>query len=554
MDDTFKKNFQNLLTECGLNSENINFDAIHDFESFCDELGVTEKLLFGPFEFVRGLKFLFYIYQNKIDPATIHPDKMYSFDEYGSVIDESSLAEKLTEKIWAENVNIYAMGNPDLRQEENAEEDFNEAVFRNINFYQPFIKKTPVEDFAINISSLMNRLKLKLNFDLKEFDKEEYKTEVDKTLYFFFDLEYNRIPDFLNALEYNERQEDRTYFDAIEFLSNPSTESIDFSFLGWNTYNGKITRFIKYPLEQELGKEKVDHIRNALDSVMGIWQQRIRNLRRAVDAGVPIDFDIAIQEIQQLLNAPPKSYVTDSNSFSPIELLYLKVCQFEFIGELTDFIRVNQYAFRSTNYSVPPEYMGRMRTWKNKTIKFGQITQWMEQNIENIAKYTYLKEKPTAEERRQMKDNLWKIPLLLECCKRANPNVIVDDQVSILRVISCLQAILLDKTKDFSYIFYLMQEYFSHPRTDVLKKNSLKKDASGKDKHMVDAMQLFWVRKVNNHFNANLGEYEIRYKLEQYETKIYELLCKIYSCSSIPEMLAMHKSVSDDLFHPINGQ
>lgn len=396
------------------------------------------------------------------------------------------------------------------------------------------------KEYKAKVAAIEKARLLHKKADIESLIRDKYKAEVYKIIYFFYDLEYNRIPHFLNFFKIGKSKDGRKYFDLIEFLSKPSMESIDFSFEGWETYNGWITRFIKYPLEKELGEQRVNTILDNLDTIQRHWLNYIFQARYAVDQDIPLDFSAMAQKVDSLLSEPfPRLSEPDSSPMSPIEALYLKISQFERIGELQGFLRVNQHEL-PTEYHVPEEFIGRMKEWKCENILLSHVEQLVEKSEREVAKYVYLKEKPTSEERKRMRRNLWKVPLLLEFCIRANPNVAVNGQVTKLRVISCLQAILTDEEDDFKDIFYLMEKYFAHPQTDALKKG----------KHITEVIKLYWVRKVNNHFIANLGEYEIRHELEEYESKIYEILCRILSCSSIRWMEDVSKTFNFKLFLP----
>lgn len=531
MDNAFKELLQNFLKEYRIDAEGVDFDSISNFDSFWKQLGIEDELCFKPPELYSKLKFLFSCYEQKICLAT-RSNRICSWDGIEWTIEEMPSEEKIIEKCWNENICKYTMGScGSLQGKKLNEEMLTTEIMETISFYQPSL-----QDSVINFTGLKNRLKKSvLKFDIEAFDEGKYRAEICKILYFFYDLEYRRIPRFLTILNFDRSGEKQTYFDVIRFLSNPSTESIDFSLEGWDTYNGIITKFVKYPLEKELGMQKVQNIIDSLDSIQNIWAKRIYQAHHAIDQDEKIVFSYLTQRSQESLDR--LSNTEEQNTcynISPIEALYLKISQFERIGELQDFISINQHIFPN-EYDIPLEYIKRMKEWKYESINLFKAEQFVEQNIDEIAKYVYLKETPTAAERKRMKENLWKVPLLLEFCIRANPNVIVNSNVSILRVVSCLQAVLTDKKDDFEYTFYLMQKHFAHPQTGTT--NTLKQN-----KHIVDVIKLYWVRRINGHFNANLGEYRTRFVLDQYESKIYEILCKIFSCKSIEEMLKKHDS------------
>lgn len=444
---------------------------------------------------------------------------------------DSYEVDKLIEKCWAKNTNKYTMGNPkSLENKKSSKENLEETIAETTTFYQPNL-----EDSYPDISGLIERLKTsRFNFDIEQFDttKEKTKKEIYKIIYFFYDLEYNRLPNFLSEIKLDRLGRGKNYFNAVEFLSNPTIESMDLSSFRRDTYNGKIIKFIKYPLEKEIGTAKAKNIQKVLDLVEQGWYNQIFKMRYAVGRGEKIDFSHKIQEIQSVLDNPPQPLGWHI-PISPIETLYFRIIQFERIGELKAFLSNNQYVFR-TKYNTPSKFLEEMKAFKDMSIFIPDIERFVKKNIDVITKLVYLKDNSTKDERKNIKRNLYKIPQLLEYCKLANPNVIVKNHVSILRVISCLQAILTDEYERFNSRFYLMQKHFSHPQTDNLKP----------DKHMVDVLKFHWVCRINNHFNANLGEYEVRNELQQYESKIYELICQLFSYPTIPEMLDVNTAFS----------
>ncbi len=59
---------------------------------------------------------------------------------------------------------------------------------------------------------------------------------------------------------------------------------------------------------------------------------------------------------------------------------------------------------------------------------------------------------------------------------------------------------------------------------------------------MIDALKLYWIRKVMDHWYANIGRYDIRCKEKEVVNLCDNILMKILSCSGIPEMLRLHYS------------
>lgn len=69
----------------------------------------------------------------------------------------------------------------------------------------------------------------------------------------------------------------------------------------------------------------------------------------------------------------------------------------------------------------------------------------------------------------------------------------------------------------------------------VLKRN----DKKG-DKYVPDALKIYWVRKVTDHWYANVGKYDIRLKLRQIEETCDEIRKQILSQTTLEKTIAAH--------------
>lgn len=79
-----------------------------------------------------------------------------------------------------------------------------------------------------------------------------------------------------------------------------------------------------------------------------------------------------------------------------------------------------------------------------------------------------------------------------------------------LHIISFLQAIILDeKNEIFDYTFYGYQKSMKHKQHVQI--------AINQDKRPVDALKVYWSRKINDHWYANIGRYEMRCKMRELE-------------------------------------
>jgi hypothetical protein len=110
----------------------------------------------------------------------------------------------------------------------------------------------------------------------------------------------------------------------------------------------------------------------------------------------------------------------------------------------------------------------------------------------------------------------------------------MEDELTELFIVSCLQAILTDSSNEtFDYIFYGYQDH--------MKRKPHVQGALKGGKPPYDALKIYWVRKVLDHWYANIGRYDLRSKLRELEKICDDILGRILACCNIDEMLKMHR-------------
>ena len=234
---------------------------------------------------------------------------------------------------------------------------------------------------------LIERLKTYLNFDLDNFDKESkrYKYERCKILYFFYMLEH------IYFLKTN----------VLMLLSKPSMENIDNSSLGWKTYNGWIIKLIKASLEKELPRSARE-IRNRITEIVTTWDAILENAYILMDFlygnGYEYDFEKTIRPLSSIEKGVEKEEFVQYTD-SPIETLYLKIVQHEFLGNVKDISKINSIQ-KNYDYSVPPEMIEEMKKLHYNKVDIKNIDLYIEQNALRISKYVYLKSNPSKYEKK----------------------------------------------------------------------------------------------------------------------------------------------------------
>lgn len=368
---------------------------------------------------------------------------------------------------------------------------------------------------------LIERLKKYVDFDLDAFANkdEQYKRERCKILYFFYNLEKDQYHGI----------------NVIKLLGNPSMENIDNALIGMETRNGAIVREIKNSLEKELDLAVKAKIKDGVNEIVSFWDQALNNAGHLMDyfnmKGLEYDFEKTIN----YLLPDSKHSVSQSipqYTLSPIETLYLKVLQHEYLGNVLDIDKVNNID-NEYNFNVPQNLIGEMKKLFSKPVDFKNIEQYIEDNARRLSKYVYLREDVSKEEVRKIKTFKKKVPKLVEYCYRATPLLNIRDISNELELVSMLQAIILDNQSEiFEYKYYGYQNSSTH-----------KKQVQGalkNDDYVPQALQVYWVRKCVDHWYANLGRYDERIKIRKLEQACDSILIEILRKSNLDEMMETH--------------
>lgn len=411
-----------------------------------------------------------------------------------------ALAEEILRLKYTKEENIDVISKEDIRAEAK---ELSVIFYRKDGGYLQQIKKY-----------------LKIDLELYSSDNLQFQREKFKILYLFYYLKQEYCP--------------KT--KVIELLGKPSMESIDNSQLGWNTYYGDITGFVKGELEKELGTQAVANIKEAVKYIVTEWDSLLDNFRFQIDYICSQGDKCDVDKIINLLDSDSSEIAINTipvfMDSSPIEMLYLRMLQFEQIGQIKDILLINSIEADS-NYDVPPDMIEEMKMLYKKKIKYDNIEKYIDENTDKIAKCVYVRNDVSKNERKTIHYHKGKIVKLIDFCVRARPLYTIKNEIDELFIISCFQAILLDsRNQKFEYIFHGYQNFMKHePQVQ---------GALMEDKETIDALKIYWVRKVIDHFYANIGRYDVRCELRRLENACDNVLIKILSCDDISSMLAKH--------------
>lgn len=289
------------------------------------------------------------------------------------------------------------------------------------------------------------RLKESLNLDLDLFDKNILKNKCEnaKILYLLYMLEKKHFPTT----------------NILELLSKPSMENIDNSLLGMKTYNGDIIAFIKNSLEKEMSLYIKTKLQKITQSITFAWDELLENASSTADRMADVGYIFA--EKGSLFIFPVLGIFARKSetkyAHSPIETLYLKILQHEYSGNILNILEVNSSSIEF-NFAKRSKFIDEMKMLNNNKIDINSIEKYIDDNIYQIAKYVYLKEKSSRDERNKILNCKKKLRKFLSFCFRAKPLLSIKDNLTELWIVSILQAIL-DHNDSFKYKFPLYNNY-----------------------------------------------------------------------------------------------
>jgi len=368
------------------------------------------------------------------------------------------------------------------------------------------------------------RLKKFLNLDFNLFDNKTLKNKHEnaKILFFFYMLEKKYFPQT----------------NVIKLLSNPSMENIDNYDLGMETYNGDIIRFIKNSLEKEMSLVIRKKIKDTMQSIVSEWNKFLVDIFLKTDYMARFGYEYNFEKKIALffLQPIPENFIIKNKvakySHSPIETLYLKVLQHEYLGQITDIFKVNLNQIE-LDCNKRLKFLKEMKELAEHPIDINYVEKYIVDNIAVIAKYVYLKSTTNRDQRNRILNSKEKVRRWIDFFIRANLFINVNDILTELLIVSCLQAILNDKKDTFNYTFPLYQDHMKHtPTVSAVLKNG---------ERTLDALQIYWICKVMDCLYANIGMYNFRIQFRDLENLCDVILTKTFSCSNYEEMLEMHE-------------
>lgn len=423
---------------------------------------------------------------------------------------------------------IYDMGNPNKIEDSECTDG---AVATEIWFTlypnSHEITEANVLDELERKSGLIERIEKYLGIDLNQLVRNDYreKRERSKILYFFYILEHRYYPNI----------------NVLMLLDKPSMESIDNSFLGWQTHNGKIMRMVKEASGKELSLDEKGRVYSTIAAISTEWDSILNNARLLLDFLHDYGFDCNSAE---LIQSQIPIFISNEGSREntcqyPVERLYLIVSQREYLGNLLDIAFLNKIQ-SNNSYDVPPELVEEMKALLHTPVDFDNVEEHIKDNALRLSRYVYLGKKATKEDVRRIRTFAHKIQKFLNFCNRANCVMPIQMISNELQIVSFLQALILDNQSEvFDYTYHDYQDRAKH----MMRVQAALKS----DKSVPDALQVYWVRKVTDRWYANVGKYAVRLKLRQIEQACDEIRKQILNRSTLNGMVAAHDFYLDQI-------
>lgn len=372
-----------------------------------------------------------------------------------------------------------------------------------------FRKKTENSSGA----GLVERLK-SVGFDIDKFEYPKEKIEKIKLLYFLFCFEFD------NKVKIQ------------PFLSNPTLENVDNTFVGDETRNGELMACLKNNLLKEIDPDYVSILKKCLDDIISQWERQIIYVRYLAFAGKDIDYLKEINDdLEWILSKIGKSPILYEDSL--LETFYLKLSLHEVIGRENDLLDVSGKHLEEL--SGPNEYQLKKYkeideeeleiNWEGEE-QYKTIFDYINGHKRMLAQCVFGKDDINSNDYKKLaraNDGLREYLNFL----KENTKASFIERIPVLFVISCLQEIILiDKKEKIENTFY------RHEAKDIRTLNS--EIFHGKE--ALRKNQYAWIAKVMRRYNANRGNSEVSMWERKIEDNLDFLLLEVYKSNSLREM------------------
>lgn len=356
---------------------------------------------------------------------------------------------------------------------------------------------------------LIKRLE-KIGFYLDDFPTDQDKVKLLFLLYCF---------------------ENKYHVQIVPFLSNPSIENVDDSFVGQTNKNGDLMAYLKRNIARELPKEYVNGTRDMLIFVGQSWEVQLEKIIIQLDYSVQGEYLEALKKISwrmeravRMIGEMPKAKYQEPllNTF------YLKLSQHEDLGLEYDIIDVNTATDELSDViKYRPEEFRRLAYMP---INKADLVSFLRDNKEDVICFVYEKDDITSYERKRYDVVVEKLPNFIAMLD-LNTKAITAEKISKLYAIVYMQEILrLDKK-------YKIENSYYRYKTSELKSLNTELNYGTEAKRK---SQIALIKRVNKRFYKYAGKpEEAKYAMDA-EIYMDMIISRIYEANSLEDMLYIH--------------
>jgi len=379
------------------------------------------------------------------------------------------------------------------------------------------------------LTNYPNLIKKYLNIDLSQFDHKKIRNrqEIAKFIYFLYTLKHS----------------DYKKINIFDMLKKPSMENIYNPISGMESYNGQIIQHILQSIRKELSIHSIELIEDALSNISLFWdfflstlmyqEEEKKALAYSDNCAYECDFSEIIQKLRSKF--PDDCDVHDSYNLSPLEMFYLRIMQHQYIGQVSDILKLNNVR-NDSNYEIPNDMIPILRDLYSIKINYDEIDSFI-YNYASFLALIIFQRKCDASDNRKIREKTDKVKKLVKFCDRARPLDGWQGTNTALFIVSCLQTIMVDCQNEV--LEYSFQGYENHMKHRPHVQAALKGE-----KTVLNAVKIYLVRKIMDHWYENIGYADLRLSFREVENACDNILINILSETTLSKIEAKHKFYS----------
>lgn len=356
---------------------------------------------------------------------------------------------------------------------------------------------------------LIKRLE-KLGFYLDDFKDDQNKVKLLFLLY-CFEVEHN--------------------VQLVPFLSNPSIENVDDSFVGLETKNGELMSYLKRNIAKELPKGYAAKVRDCLVAIGRQWEAQLEKIVIRIDYSLDGEYLSELQRIARQMKSGVKTMLEMPRADYEDPLLqtvFLKLSQHEDAGLEMDIIDVN-LANQDEEESIK-YHLDEYKLLAYKPINKKDIAKYLKESKDEIINLVYEKDDISAYDRTRYDVIVDKFSEYLDMLN-LNTKLSDTEIVSKLYAIAYMQELITIDKK------YKIENFYYRYKTTELKtlNNEVNYGIQAKRKS-----QLALIRRVNKRFYRYAGKQEEAKYAAEAEMYMDMMISRIYEANSLGDMLFLH--------------